>query len=1551
MKTSQWLEFRHPNVMDYLLEGCQIIGHDWRYLYLNDAAAVHGRKAKEELLGKTMMEMYPGIEHTEMFALLRDCMQNRTSHQIENEFTYPDGKKGWFDLRIEPVTDGIFIISIDITGRKEAENELIKSRNFLDRMIEQSSYAMWISDEKGTLIRINKACLDLFNLKEEEVVGKYNVLKDNIVKEQGFLPLVKSVYKKGEAVNFEIVYNTSQLNGLQFEKEAFAILDVTIFPIMDAGGKVTNAVIQHIDVTKRRKAEQALQESLQNMQLVVKAANVGLFDWDLVTDKVSFSPEWKRQIGYEEYEISDDNMEWQSRVHPDDIDRTLDTIHSYIREPWPDFRIEYRFRHKDGSYLWILSQASLVYDDMGMPARMLGSHVDITERKRIEETIKNERDLARQYLDIAGVMFLVLGADGTVLIVNKKACEGLERKEQDIVGKDWFNEFLPSRFRREAKTIHKKAMAGKEPFEDVHENIIVTAHGEERTIAWHTTLIKGERDEAIGVIGFGEDVTEQRQVEEERRKAEERYRRIFDNTAVALWEMDFSSVRDYIEELKKQGIKDIHDYIDSNPEKIHDLISRIALIDINEKTLSIFKANTKEELYNSFGKILTDSSVRSFLKCMSDFDAGKHTYRSEQYQKSVDGKDIVVDLTATIYPGSEETWDRVLITISDITARKQAEQALRDSEEKFYTAFHTSPDLITITSVADGKIVEVNKACTRITGYTRKEMIGHTALELDLPADKETRKRYMSIIEKKGHVVDMENGLRRKDGEVRQVLMSGEFIELSGEPYILTIIKDITARKQAEQALLESEERFNKAFHTSPDFIIITSVADDKIVEVNRACTGVSGYTRKELLGRSIQEFGLPAFPEDRERYASVMKKKGRVVDMETGILRKDGEIREVLMSGSLIELSGKRHVLTIVKDITERKQAEQALLESEDKFNKAFHASPDCMALLSLADGRITEANEACSRLTGYTREELIMHSVLELGIFKDPEAWQRYVVILQDDCRMVDMEAEVCRKDGEIRQVILSMDQIVLFGERYILLVSKDITERKKTEDKLQTSEFRFREMFENISSGVAVYTAIDNGEDFIIRDFNSAAERIDNKARKEVIGKSVQEVFPGVKEFGLFEVFQRVWRTGKAERFPVTFYSDNRISGWRENYVYKLPSGEIVAVYDDITDRKRAQLAVEESAEKLKQMFESVNDGIVVVDLNGVILEANEKAAKNYGISSKDELLGHNAFEFIAESDREKAGVDFRKTLKRGFSNVVEYNILKVDGSTFAGEVNAGVLRDTTGSSVSMIIVIRDVTERKQAEKKEMELEALKELDTVRSQLLANVSHELRTPLTSIKGFTSTLLRPDVSWSEEEKLEFLNTIDQESDRLIDLITDLLDMSRIESGRLILKRDYYDVVEIFNSVRGNMNKLAEQHKLILNMPDGLFPVFVDLTCIGQVITNLVENAVKYSPDGSEIIVEVSPADDFIIVSVTDQGEGIPPGDEEKVFDRFYQAESIVTGKKKGTGLGLSICRGIIEAHDGKIWVENVPGKGARFSFHVPYTEGSEDNVDDTGN
>ncbi|TAK36825.1 MAG: DUF4118 domain-containing protein [Chloroflexota bacterium] len=242
-----------------------------------------------------------------------------------------------------------------------------------------------------------------------------------------------------------------------------------------------------------------------------------------------------------------------------------------------------------------------------------------------------------------------------------------------------------------------------------------------------------------------------------------------------------------------------------------------------------------------------------------------------------------------------------------------------------------------------------------------------------------------------------------------------------------------------------------------------------------------------------------------------------------------------------------------------------------------------------------------------------------------------------------------------------------------------------------------------------------------------------------------------------------------------------------------------------------------------------------------------------------------------------------------------------------------------------------------ERARLLREAMDAGALRQLDELKSALLSAVSHDLKTPLASIKASVTSLLQPDMEWDASTQREFLEEINEETDRLTRLVSNILDMSRIDAGVLDPQRDWYDLGEVVETVLDRLSNLTRQHRIRVEIEDGLPFAPFDYVQIDQVLTNLLENAVKYSPSRSEILIRVGVGERTLTVSVQDQGSGIPEADVTRIFDKFYRVAKHRSRLISGTGMGLAICRGIVEAHGGRIWVENLPGAGACFSFTLP--------------
>lgn len=267
-----------------------------------------------------------------------------------------------------------------------------------------------------------------------------------------------------------------------------------------------------------------------------------------------------------------------------------------------------------------------------------------------------------------------------------------------------------------------------------------------------------------------------------------------------------------------------------------------------------------------------------------------------------------------------------------------------------------------------------------------------------------------------------------------------------------------------------------------------------------------------------------------------------------------------------------------VTHNLQRRVMEETLRRNEEEQFKVMIRASLDGFWTTDLR-GRFLEVNDAYCAMMGYSREELLTMDVTGVESMETPEATARHISKVLDTGGG-RFETRQRRKDGRILDMEVSANYSALHGGR-IYAFLRDITERTRAQALLREGEARLKDLFENLSSGVAVYRASPDGQDFFFSDFNLAAERIDKVRREDLIGKNVVDVFPGITALGLLDVLRRVWASGVAEHFPVSFYQDERITGWRENYVYKLPNGEIAAIYNDVTKEKQAEAQMQHMA----------------------------------------------------------------------------------------------------------------------------------------------------------------------------------------------------------------------------------------------------------------------------------------------------------------------------------------------------------------------------------
>ncbi len=655
--------------------------------------------------------------------------------------------------------------------------------------------------------------------------------------------------------------------------------------------------------------------------------------------------------------------------------------------------------------------------------------------------------------------------------------------------------------------------------------------------------------------------------------------------------------------------------------------------------------------------------------------------------------------------------------------------------------------------VARNISVPLNRLSTLLQRYSRGETLNRR--DIPIGGALEVRQLTRAISETLAKRDTLYASLKDSETIIRML------IERNGAQHVWSVVEAITEQRQTAakidsqlQELRRTEQRLAKAQHLAHignwELDLRTKALwwSDEIFDIFEM--------DRQKFTPTYEKFLRLIHPDDRgevNRVYTESVSSRSPYDMIHRLAMPDGRIKYVHERGETFYHEDGTALRSIgtAQDITDLHRTQTALQASEQRLSQLLNMLPFGIQEND-TKGVITYSNIAHHSILGWNPGELIGRHIWDSQTNnQQKQALRDYLAFLVAEQPLP--EAYITRnltKQGT--EVILEITWDYQRNKKgevvgFISVIS-DVTESKQAERTLQLSEVRYRELVDNMSDGVAVYEAVGDGEDFVLKEYNRAAERMGGIPYDQVIGKKVRTVYPGIENLGLFEVFQRVWRTGKPEHFPVHQYHDERLTLWVESYVFPLPGNEIVAVYEDVTQRRQMDMALRESEEKYRLLVENQTDLVVKVDAEGHFQFVSPSYCELFGKSEK-ELLGCTFMPLVHEDDRESTAREMENLYRPPHNAYIEQRAMTRRGWRWLGWADTAVLDDDR-KIVAIIGVGRDITERKQAEQRlryRLTLEAA--LARVSTELVRAGEHGLDRAISKALGYIGTAVDADRSY----------------------------------------------------------------------------------------------------------------------------------------------------------------------------------------------------------
>jgi len=925
--------------------------------------------------------------------------------------------------------------------------------------------------------------------------------------------------------------------------------------------------------------------------------------------------------------------------------------------------------------------------------------------------------------------------------------------------------------------------------------------------------------------------------------------------------------------------------------------------------------------------------------------------RFESKLRSKDG--VIVDVEVSIkYQASQ---DVMVVFVHDITDRKRVEEKLRKSEEQNKAIVTSTPDHIIVNDRALRYTLVVNPEL----GLSEEAMLGKTDYDILSKEEADQLTKVKTEVLETGKSLKFETSLISASG--KEEFFEGSFIPLfdaNPEPVgLIGYFRNVTERRRAEMALIQSEERY-RSLVGNLEAGVVVHAPDTSIINSNEQASKLLGLSKDQLQGKTaidpVWKFvndALTPLPFDEYPVYRILLTGEPIKNQILGVIQPGkSDVVWLTVNGFPIQNNNGEITEIVISfiDITEQKQTEIALIkakkqteESVERFNLAMKASNDGLFDWNLITNEIYYS-PSWKKMLGYEDHELPNDfSVWENTT--NPEdvqkSWELQQKLITRQIDRFVLEFKMKHKDGHWVDVLSRAEAIFNNEGNAIRIVGThtDISARKQGEEKLIKSEERYALVLDASEQGIWDWN-VETNEAFYSEQWKRQIGYEDHEL-KNVFDTWVEYLHPEEKEHCVNVLLSYLNNPDAHYIQNFRFRHKNGTYRWIHSKAASLKNAEgkvirMFGTHTDITDRKQA----EETLIKLNTAIEKSEVSVVITNNDGNIEYANPYFSKLTGYSEA-EYIGKNPKVLKSDYHPKEFYQNLWDTIKSGKTWEGEIYNRKKNGEYYWENAIISPIEDNKHEITHFVAIKTDITGAKEINSELITAkEHAEESDRLKSAFLANMSHEIRTPLNSIIGFSELLT--DSDFNDHEKEAFIASIISKGNQLPEIISEYIDITKIKTKQLFnTKRAFKGhelITEIYNDFKFKVLDKNIDFRICTSGNEPEVLIYSDKPKLKQVLINFVGNSLKFTSAGF-IEIGMKAMESEIEFFVIDTGIGIHPSKHEYVFKRFYQLEDSQTRKYGGNGLGLTISKSIIELLDGRIGLESEPGKGSKFFFTIP--------------